>query len=150
MSPLSGRAGRFIICWSFPASLRADMWKKRPQGHVVFDSNAIANKLTNRVGIRGDLGPIVIGYVHEVLEEGLDMHGVHPFLQTHPVLGNLLGALIFAWIRRLDAQPGCQLGPGPDLFVVELANELKDGEGVEALATTARWATKGLSQAGCP
>lgn len=80
MSPLSGRAGRFIICWSFPASLRADMWKKRPQGHVVFDSNAIANKLTNRVGIRGDLGPIVIGYVHEVLEEGLDMHGVHPFL----------------------------------------------------------------------
>ena len=58
------------------------MGKKSPQSHVVLYSNAIADRLTNRIGIIGDLSPVIVGDAHEILEEGLDMQRVHPFLKV--------------------------------------------------------------------
>jgi len=56
------------------------MGEQSPQGHVIFKSHAIPYGLAGRVTVGRDLCPVIIGYIHKILEKGLDVHGIHPFL----------------------------------------------------------------------
>lgn len=52
-------------------------------------------------------------------------------------------------VGRLNAQSESQLGPGLDLLVMELCNELEQGECAETLALALGRRAEGLSQGGC-
>lgn len=62
-----------ILTWPLPTSLGADMGKKRSECHIILDGNSITNCLTGRIGIIWNFGPVVIGHVHEILKERLDV-----------------------------------------------------------------------------
>jgi len=74
--------------------------------------------------------------VHEILEEGIDMHRVHPSLQPYRILLDLLRALALLLVRGLNSQLQSQLSPGLELLGLELLDELEQSEGAEGLAAT--------------
>lgn len=167
-----GGCGCVIVDGSFSTSLWAYVWEKCPQGHVILKSHAITDSLARGVAISRDVCPVIVRNVHKILKKGLYVHGIHPFLdqslalvdssqelgcaqqpavtylQPHAILCNLLGALLFVRIRRLNAELGRQLSPCPDLAVVELADQVIYGKGAEGLAAAARRVAEGLAQAG--
>lgn len=68
------------------------------------------------------------------------------YLQPYGILLNLLRALPFLMVRRLHTQPESQLGPGLDLLLMELRNELEQREGAKALALALGRGPKGFPQ----
>ena len=59
---------------------RFDFRDQSPKSHVVFRSDTIAKVLTDGIRARRDVSPVGMGPVHEVVKEGVDVHGVHPAL----------------------------------------------------------------------
>jgi hypothetical protein len=66
--------GLIIFVWPLATPLWSDLGYQSSQGHIVFEGNAFPERLPERIRAFGNLGPVLIGDVHEVLEEGLDMH----------------------------------------------------------------------------
>ena len=87
-------------------------------------------------------------FAQEVFEEGINVHGAHPALQSHGILLDFLGALALVRVGWRDAQVQGQLRPCLDFFGVELAYELEQGPATEGIAIALGWRAEELHQLG--
>lgn len=96
------RAGVIVLARSLATPLGPDVRQQCSQRHIVLKRNAITDMHGGWIRPIGNLRPVLVGYVHEILEEGPDVQRVHPFLpvRSAPQMRSLPTELYFLTLRR--------------------------------------------------
>ena len=56
------------------------MRQESPQSHIIFCSHAVATSIADGIWVCRYLCPVWMWPIHQVLEEGINMHRMHPSL----------------------------------------------------------------------